>query len=227
MEWSQLVLDQLRTLLNRLGALIPRVFGGLVILAVGWAIAWLLRQLMVRLLEAIRVDRLAEKAKLSEVLRQGAIRLTLVELLGQIGYWVVIVATVIVALQFVGVTVATEWLERFGYFIPRLIVSIVIFLFGALIASLLGTTVRVASLNAGFAQGHLLGQAVSAAVILLTVIVALEQLQVVTRTIQVALYILLGAFGLAFALALGLGSQEFVRRYLADLWERWKTPQRP
>lgn len=227
MDWSQVLLEPLKALLYVFGALIPRIVGGLAILAVGWAIAWLLRQLVARLLQAIRVDRLAEKAKLSEALRQGAIRLTFVELLGHIGYWVVIVATVIVALQFVGVTVAAEWLERFGYFIPRLIVSIVIFLVGTLIASLLGTVVRVASLNAGLAQGHLLGQTVSTAVILLTVIVALEQLQVVTRTIQVALYILLGAFGLAFALALGLGSQEFVRRYLADLWERWKTSQRP
>lgn len=227
MEWLQVVLEPLKALLDRFGVLIPRILGGLVILPVGWAIAWLLRQFVVRVLEALRVDRLAEKARLSEVLRQGAIRLTFVELLGQIGYWVVIVATVIVALQFVGVTVAAEWLERFGYFIPRLIASIVIFLFGTLIASLLGTTVRVASLNAGFAQGHLLGQAVSTAVVLLTVIVALEQLQVVTRTIQVALYILLASLGLAFALALGLGSQEFVRRYLADVWERWKTSQRP
>lgn len=227
MEWSQLVLEPLKALLDRFGAWIPRILGGLVILAVGWAIAWLIGQVVVRLLEAVRVDRLAEKARLSEVLRQGAIRLTFVELLGRIGYWVVIIATVTVALQFVGVTVAGEWLERFAYFIPRLIVSIVILLFGMLIASLLGTIVRVASLNAGFPLGHLLGQTVSAAVILLTVIVALEQLQVVTRTIQVALYILLGAFGLAVALALGLGSQEFVKRYLADLSERWKTSRRP
>ena len=227
MGWSQLVLEPLRTLLHQLASFIPKVLGGLVILVVGWAIACLLRQIVVRVLQVLRVDRLAEKAKLSEVLRRGAMRLTLVELLGQLGYWIVMIATIIVALQFVGVTVAGEWLERFGSFIPRLVVSVVLFLFGMLMASFLGTTVRVASLNAGFPQGHLLGQAVSTAVVLLTVIVALEQLQVVTRTIEVALYILLGACGLAFALAVGLGSQEFVKRYLTDLWERWKTSQRP
>jgi len=227
MDWAQLVLDPLKTFLNRLAIFVPKMFGALLILVVGWTVASLLRQVVVRVLQMLRVDRLSEKAKLSEVLRRGAVRLTFVELLGQLGYWLVMIATVIAALQFVGVTVASEWLERFGYFIPRVIVSIVVFLFGTLIASFLGATVRAASLNAGFPQGHLLGQAVHAAVVLLTIIVALEQLQVVTRTIEVALYILLAAFGLAFALALGLGSQEFVTRFLSDLWERWKASQRP
>lgn len=227
MDWRQLVVEPLRTLAERFVIFVPKVIGALVILVVGWAVAGVLRKAVVRLLQAFKVDRLAEKAKLGDVLRRGAIRLTVVELLGQLGYWLVIIATIIVALQFMGVTVATEWLERFGYFIPRLVVSIVILLFGMLIASFLGAIVRAASLNAGFPQGHLLGQAVYAAVVILTIIVALEQLQVVTRTIEVALYILLAAFGLAFALALGLGSQEFVKRFLAELWERWKTSQRP
>jgi hypothetical protein len=106
-------------------------------------------------------------------------------------------------------------------------VSIVVFLFGMLLASFLGATVRAASLNAGFPQGHLVGQVVYTLVLVVTIIVALEQLQVVTRTIQVALYILMATFGLAFALALGLGAQGLMKRFLEDIvWEKWKSSQR-
>jgi hypothetical protein len=228
MDWRQLVVEPLRLLVERFVVFVPKVVGALVILVVGWAVAGVLRRVVVRLLQVLKVDRLAEKARLSDVLRQGAIRLSTVELFGQLGYWLVMIATIIVALQFVGVTVAAEWLERFGYFIPRLVVSLVILLFGMLVASFLGATVRAASFNAGFPQGHLVGQVVYTTVVLLTVIVALEQLQVVTRTIEVALYILLAAFGLAFALALGLGSQGIVKRFLEDmLWEKWKFPKEP
>jgi hypothetical protein len=139
-------------------------------------------------------------------------------------YWLILASGVLVALQVVGIVAAADWLTRLGSFIPRLVISIVIFLFGMLLASFLGATVRAAGLNAGLPQGHLAGQAVFGLVMLVTVIVALEQLQVVTRTIEVALYVLLGTFGLAFALALGLGSQEFVKRFLEEvLWERWKS----
>ncbi|MBI2093537.1 MAG: hypothetical protein HYT88_02290, partial [Candidatus Omnitrophica bacterium] len=127
-------------------------------------------------------------------------------------------------LQIVGVTAAPEWLERFGAFLPRIVLSVVVLLFGMLLASFLGATVRAASLNACFPQGHLVGQVVHVTVLLVTVIVALEQLEVVTRTIEIALYILLGTFGLSFALALGLGAQGFVKRFLEDyLWEKWKS----
>lgn len=228
MDWNQLILEPLRLLAAQLAILIPKVIGALLILLVGWMLASLFRMLTVRLLRAIGLERLAEKAKLSEVLQRGAIRLTAVELLGQLIYWLLMVAAVMVALQFVGIAAAADWLARFGSFIPRIVVSIAIFLFGMLLASFLGTSVRVASLNAGFPHGHLVGQIVHAMVLLVTIIVALEQLQVVTRTIEAVLYILMATFGLAFALALGLGSQGLVKRFLEDMfWEKWKSSKGP
>ena len=228
MTGPQVVLEPLRVLVTQLRTLVPNLFGALLMLVVGWGLARLFRMVIVRLLQAAGLERLAEKTKLSEVLRRGAIRLTVIELLGQLGYWLVMVATVIIALQWIGVTAAAEWLERFGAFIPRMIVSIVVFLFGLLLASFLGATVRAATLNAGFARGHVVGQAVSTMVLVVTVIVALEQLQVVTQTIQAALYILMATFGLAFALALGLGSQGVVKQFLEEIaGERWKPSQKP
>jgi len=228
MDWPHLIVDPLRLLLAQLELLIPKVVGAMLILGVGWAFANVCRMVMVRALRAIGLERLAEKARLSEILHRGAIRQTTVELLGQLVYWLLMIASVMVALQFVGIAAASDWLTQFGAFIPRIIVSIVVFLFGMLLASFLGATVRAASLNAGFPHAHLAGQAVYTIVLLVAVIVALEQLQVVTRTIEVALYILLGTFGLAFALALGLGSQGFVKRFLEDiLWEKWKSSKGP
>lgn len=226
MAWTDPIFEPLRLLFIQLQSLLPRLLGALLIIIVGWTVASLLRRLMIRLFQWLGVERMAEKAKICDVLRRGAIRLTFVELLGQLGYWLVIVATMIVVLQYVGVTAANEWLEHFGAFIPRVIVSIVVFLFGMLLASFLGATVRAASLNAGFPQGYLVGQVVYTLVLVVTIIVALEQLQVVTRTIQVALYILMATFGLAFALALGLGAQGLMKRFLEDIvWEKWKSSQ--
>jgi hypothetical protein len=228
MAWAQPILDPLWLFLAQLSALIPKLLSALLIFGVGWALANVLRRIAVKLLRTVGVERLAEKAKLSDALRRGEIRLTFVELLGQLVYWLVMIAAMMVALQVVGIAAASDWLGRFGAFIPKIIVSIIVFLLGILLASFLGATVRAASLNAGFPHGHLVGQAVYTVVLLVAIIVALEQLQVVTRTIEVALYILMATFGMAFALALGLGSQGFVKRFLEDfIWEKWKPPKNP
>lgn len=224
MDMTQLVMDPLRTVGASLSIFLPKAFWSIVLVTVGWLLAKVTEFLVVRVLRAIGVERLAEKGKLSEVLRRGAIRFSFVEVLGRITYWLIIAAAILVALQVVGIAAATDWLAQLGAFIPKLIICIVIFLFGMLLSSFLGATVRAASLNAGFPQGHLAGQAVSTLVLLVTVIVALEQLQVVTRTIEVALYILLATFGLAFALALGIGAHGFVKRFLEEvMWEKWKS----
>lgn len=227
MPWAQRLLEPLQPLFDYFAVFLPGAMQGIVMLLAGWIIARLSQKILVRVLQALRVEELAEKAKLSTGPRKGAIRASIVELLGQLAYWLLMTATVIMVLQVIGVTAAAEWLEQFGAFIPRLVTSIVIFLVGMLVASFLGTIVRVTSLNAGVAQGYMVGQAVYVAMMLLTVIVALEQLQLVTRTVEVALYICLGTIGLASALALGLGSQEFVKHVLAELWERRKTLQQP
>jgi len=226
MTWSQLFLDPLKLLWDQLVFLLPRLFGGFLIMLVGSLVAFGVRQLIARVLQRVGVDRLAEQAKLSDALRWATIRITFVEMLSWLSYWLILVTTIMVALQFMGLTVAAQWLQHVGSLIPQLIVSLLVLLVGMFLASFLGTSVRAASLNAGVPQGHLVGQTVYAMMVLLTVVVALEQLPLQTRTIETTLYILVGALGLASALALGLGSQEFVKRWLAEVWERWKTSQR-
>ena len=227
MTWSQLMLDPLHVLWEQLFYWLPKMFGGVLIVLVGWLIAMAMRFITVRFLQRCGCDRLAEQAKVSDLFRRGAVRSTVAELLGQVGYWLVLVASIIAALQYAGVTAAGEWLERFGYFVPRVMLSLVIVFCGTLLAAFLGTTTRVAGLNAGWPHARLLERVVATAVVLLAVIMALEQLQVLTQTIQVALYILLASCGLACALAVGLGGQEFVRRWLAELWDQWKQSPRP
>lgn len=228
MEWTQMTVEPVRLLALQLWEAIPRIAGALLVLMVGWVAAGLCRRVLIRVLRAIGVERMAEKTPLSAALRQGDVRLTSVELLGQLGYWMVLVVTLMVALRCLGLTAADEWLAGFNSLIPRLVVSLAVFLFGMLLASFLGATVRAMALNAGLPQGHLLGQLVSTSVLVVTILVALEQLHVVTRTIEVALYLFLASCGLTVALAFGLGSQDLVKRFLEEkVGGRWKPPTEP
>ncbi|MBI3319818.1 MAG: hypothetical protein HYZ89_04450 [Candidatus Omnitrophica bacterium] len=228
MAWAQMTVEPVRLLACQLWEAIPKIVGAFLLLVVGWAAASVCRRVLIRVLRAIGVERLAEKAQLSAVLRRGEVRLTSVELLGQVGYCLVWLATIIVVLRGLGMTAADDWLAGFNTFIPRLIVSFAVFLFGMLLASFLGATVRAMTLNAGLPQGHMLGQVVYTSVLVVTILVALEQLHIVTRTLEMALYLLLGTCGLTVALAFGLGSQDLVKRFLEErVGGRWKPPKEP
>ncbi len=226
MDLAAVVIEPLRVVRDWLIVFLPRILGAFLICLVGWGLAALLRTAVVKLLYLLRIDRLSEKTELSSALQHGFVRLTLVELLGELTYWLIMIAAGIMGLQFMGVAVAGQWLEGFGYFIPRVAISIVVLLCGTWLASFLASAVRASSLNAGFIHGRLIAQAVHAAVVLVTLLMALQQLQIVTRPIEVALYILLAAGAFSVALAVGLGSQDLVRQALTDAVERWKAAAR-
>lgn len=227
MTWSQRLSESLAVLVSTAVVCALKIIGGVLIIAAGWCLAWVVRQVVVRVLRRLGVDRLSEKTRLNDVLRGTAIRPSAVELIGHVAYWLLLIAAIIGALQFMGVTVAAQWLERFGYVIPQIIVSVILLLAGVFFASFLAASARTAALNAGFPQGHLIGTIVYVLVVLLTVVIALEQLPVQTRTLEVAVYLILGTCGLTIALACGLGAQEFVKRLLEEWWDHWKMSQRP
>lgn len=216
----------LETVWHHLQAFLPRVLAAVLVFAAGWVAATVLRQVLLRVFRGAGFSRLAERAKIEQGLARGSVRSTFVELLARLGYWVTLIAGGLLALQWLGVSAAAEWLAQFGAFLPRLVISVAIFFFGTLLASFLETSVRAAALNAGWASGRAVGRAAYAMVLLLATIMALEQLGVVTQTIQAVLYILLGTIGLTVALAVGLGAHRLVRRWLEKTaGEKWKFPQ--
>lgn len=220
---AQPIVAPLQALWYHLQAFIPRLLAALLVLALGWLLARMLRWVLLRVFRGAGLRRLTEKAKLDQGLERGSLRCTFIELLAQLGYWVVLFAAGLVALQWLGVAPAGEWLARFGEFLPRLVISIAIFFFGTVLASFLETTVRAAGLNAGWASARLLGRATYTLALLLASIMALEQLGVVTQTIQAVLYIVLGTAGLTVALAVGLGAQGLVRQWLEEtVMNKWK-----
>ncbi|MDE2925141.1 MAG: hypothetical protein OXT71_01940, partial [Acidobacteriota bacterium] len=76
--------------------------------------------------------------------------------------------------------------------------------------------------NAGIAQAEVLGQFVQYIVIIFSVVVALQQLQV--QFVGDAFLIILGAISFAFALAFGLGCKDLAGRWVAGLVDRLSPP---
>jgi hypothetical protein len=63
---------------------------------------------------------------------------------------------------------------------------------------------------------------VEAIVILFSVFVALEQLQIGIHVTELTISIILGSIGLGLALAFGLGCRDLAGRFVADLIEKLK-----
>ena len=222
MDWNVVVIDPVREMLSRVAVFLPTLIGVLVILIVGWIIAGILKSMVVKVLKLIQLDTASEKSGLGDVLRRGGIKQTVAELIGVLIYWLVMLLVFMTALNALGMTVAAALLDKVILYIPNVIAAIFIMALGIFFASMIGTIVRTASGNAGISQAKFLGQLTQVVIMVFTVVVTLEQLNIAATVLTFALNIILGSIGLALALAVGIGSKDIAGKLMQELVDKIK-----
>lgn len=222
MNWNAVVMDPVQAMLSRIAGFLPTLIGVLIILIVGWIIAGLLKNLVVRVLKLIQLDTASEKSGLADVLRRGGIRQTLSELIGVLIYWLVMLLVFMTALNALGMTVAASLLDKVILYIPNVIAAMFILSLGIFFSSMVGTIVRTASSNAGISQAKFLGQLTQTVIMIFAAMITLEQLNIASSILNLAINIILASIGLALAIAVGLGSKDIAGKMMQDLVDKVK-----
>jgi len=222
MDWSVIVIEPVKAMLVRAATFLPTLIGILVILVIGWIVAAVLKNVVVKLLKIIQFDTASEKSGLSDVLRKGGIKNTLSELIGGLIYWTVMLLVFMAALNALGMTVVASLLDKVIFYIPNVIAAIFIITLGIFFASVIGSIVMTASMNAGIKQSKLLSQVTQTVIVIFAAITTLEQLNIATAILSTTVTILLGAIGLAVAIAVGLGSKDIAGKLMQELLDNLK-----
>ncbi|MDD5347073.1 MAG: hypothetical protein PHT59_00500 [Candidatus Omnitrophica bacterium] len=217
------LVEPAKTAAYQTGTFLLYVVFAIVILVCGWLVAKLIKLLVTKLLKSIKVDDLSERIELDDVLAKGGIPYTLSELLGTAFYWLTLLITVVVAINAVGLTIASDLLSRVFLYIPNIIASVFILILGMFMATLLRNIVQTTATNAGLSQAKILAKAVEVIVVVFAIMVTLEQLGIAPRLIELIVSIVLGSLGLAFALAFGFGCQDHAKKFLSDTIDKLKT----
>lgn len=223
MNWQAVLIEPTRTILAQIGAFLTSLLLVILILIVGWIIAKVVRNLIVRFLNVLRLDELSSRIKVNEVLAKGGIKYSLSELIGVICYWLILLVALVVAVNAIGLTVAADLLNRIILYIPNIIAAIFILILGMFVATLLSSIIQTAAVNAGIAQAKLLGKLVEAVVIIFAIIITLEQLNIATAIVGLAINIILASVGLGLALAFGLGCKDIVAKVVSDWLDKVKS----
>jgi len=119
-------------------------------------------------------------------------------------------------------TVVASLLDKVIFYIPNVIAAIFIITLGIFFASVIGSIVMTASMNAGIKQSKLLSQVTQTVIVIFAAIMTLEQLNIATAILSTTVTILLGAIGLAVAIAVGLGSKDIAGKLMQELLDNLK-----
>lgn len=217
MEQVNLALEPLRAFLMQLGVFLPKLILAIIIIIAGWLLAKFLKLLVIKGLQVINFHVLTEKAGIDGFLQQGGIKTGMSGILGVLIYWLVILVTLVIAFNGLGLTYVTDLVSRVVMFIPKVIVAVLILAVGMYFARFIAQTVSAYCKNVGLEDADLLGRISQYAIMTFVVLIALDQVNVVTDIIRQSFLILLAGLVLALALAFGIGGQKTA----AELLERW------
>jgi len=220
MDWNLVVMEPIRTILTKASSFVGLLIAVIVILAVGWIVAKAVQKFLVRFLKLARMDVVADKAGVTTVLARGEIKYTLSELIGVLVYWLIMLIVFVAAINALNLTIAAELLDRIVSYIPNVVASIFILVLGMFISTLVSTFVSTTATNAGVPQAKLLGKVAQVVIIVVAIAMTLEQLKIASTVINLVIWIIMGAIGLASAIAFGLGCKDIAGKAVKDTVEK-------
>ena len=205
--------QSLRTAWEAVASFVPLLIGFLVILALGWLIAWLVGKAVAKGLHGVGLDRALHRGGVGEYFERS--RWGASELAGKIIYYVGLLFVFTLAFNVFGPNPISSLLSEVIAWIPHGIVALVIVVVTAMIAKAVRNVVSGAL--GGLSYGRLLANAAAVFILGLGIIAALNQAgvaQAVTVPVLVAVLATLGGI-----LVVGAGGG--LIRPMQERWARW------
>src|SRR3954463_12381592 len=200
---------------EQIGSVVPALVGAAIILLTGYFLARQVQRWADDTLKRLNFHRMASAGGLDEVVGRTGSRLDPVRALAKLVFWLVMLVVILLASTALGLESINEMFGAMLAFIPTLIASIVIVILGIIVGEFVrGLIVASAGSVAGVPT---VAKMAKAAVILIAIFMALQQVGVAEEIVTAAFTLTIGAVALAVGLAFGLGNRDLA----GEITRRW------
>ncbi len=214
------VMDPLTALWAKVAAVLPNLFGALVLIVVGAVLAKLTSKVLARVLGALGLDGLSERVHLAQALEGMGVKRRASEVAGWLVGAFVFVAFLLSALDAVGLGAASDAVRSLLLYLPKVFGALVVLIAGLWLARAAGAAAERTAEGAGLDAAKAIGRGAYGVVAFLAALLAFRQLELDVGIIAEVVGIVLLAAGAAGAIALGLGARTLAAELLAGAYAR-------
>jgi hypothetical protein len=210
-----LILDPLYSLWGAFVYIVPSIVVALLVLILGYAIAFLIGYVLRTILEKLGLNKHIKGSVMSKTVGHTNIP----SLVGEITKWFVFLIFLQVAVDVLKLAALSTWLGVFVAWLPNIIVAIIIFFSGVALAHYVDLKIKEHTNMKGmlFISGVL-----KLVVMVLVLLVGLKQIGIRVELLENSFLIILGSLGLGLALALGIGLGLGLRKEAEDVVKKLK-----
>jgi hypothetical protein len=205
---SNLVDQVLLEILNYL----PRVVASLLLLVVGWFVAWMAKRIIIQLCVIFRVHHYLPRMRWRNALSKADVRDALFNYVGNLVFIAVFIVFIYGALSTLKLTVLSSLLEHTIFFLPRVMGCFVIFAAGLFLSNRISVAVHMAVLREGIPRASLIARFVKGALVIFFSAMALTVLDFARQVVIVGFTVSFATLGALVVVAAVAGGKEMFQR---------------
>jgi hypothetical protein len=187
---------------------LPNLIGAFVIILIGLLVAWVLKWVVVQVLNAIRLQVLSDKVKFTDVLSKMGVKQTVSELLGNLVKWVVVIVFLLPALEVLGLTEISDVLSQILGYLPKVVIAGFLVFVGIVIADIVAHVIKATAITIGTTTAQILASVARYSILVFVALAALTQLGVATNLLLTLFTGFVGMIAIAGGIAFGLGGKD-------------------
>lgn len=195
---------------------LPEFILAVLVLLAGILIAKLIRVLINRSIN--KLPGLIPNKKTQNRLKQLIIDKPIVKIIGGVVFWILVLFFLAAATEILGLPVITVWLSGITSYLPRILAAVLIGTAGIIAGVIIRDLVITTATSAGIVYGSVLGRLAQIIIILLTGLIAFDQIGINVSILINLIVIIIGALLFGAAFAFGLGARESVSNILASYY---------
>ena len=211
---------RLDRIFNEITDFLPKLLLFFVILIVGFIIARLVKAAITKALESVGLDRALHSGQSGQYVEKISPGASPSRLIGSVAYYVILLATLAIAITYVGGTAAENFIGQIVGYLPNVIVAILIFVLAGTVAAAVGGL--VARTMGDTPTGKVVGAIVPVVIMGIATFMILDQLKIAEDIVRITYQALMFSLALGLALAFGLGGRDLAAQALQNATEKGK-----
>lgn len=205
-------------------AFVPQILAALGILLAGVAIAKMIEAGTESAMRRIGLDRWMRDGGVTEALARAGTTLDPSSVVAKLVFWTVMVLVILLAANALGLAIVSTLFYELLAYIPNVIAAVIVLVLGIVLGEFTKNLILASA--GGLPGGVTLARGAKAAIIVLAIFMALEQLGIAEDIVLVAFIAVVGAGALATAIAFGLGGRDVAAEITRAWYERSRELER-
>ncbi|MEL7270440.1 MAG: mechanosensitive ion channel domain-containing protein [Bacteroidota bacterium] len=219
-EWKELTFNSLITMGRDVASALPKIIGALIILVIGWLVTKIVLFVLGKVLKLAKMDRLSDKINEMDLFGKGGFKLDIIKIVLGFVKWLLLLVFLIVAADILSWEIISTEIGNLLRYLPRLFSALALMMIGLYVGNFVKNTVKKLFESLEFSGSNVVSNLLFYIIVIFISITALNQAGIDTTIITNNITMILGAFLLAFAIGVGLGSRDIITDLLRSFYTR-------